>query len=162
LTFSVIPYTFQIQKTITVKLNSSILFISLLFLVSCSVEPKEIMYGNDHCNYCDMTVVDKSHSAQYVTKKGKAYMFDAVECMVREINESQNEENLAFVLVADFSNPGNLVDAETATYLISEKIKSPMGANLSAFESIDIAEQHLDEFGGDLYSWTQIKDKLSK
>lgn len=29
-----------------------------------------------------MTIVDKQHAAQVVTKKGKAYSFDAIECMV--------------------------------------------------------------------------------
>ena len=144
------------------KLTSFVLFLSLLLFNSCSIEPKEISYGSDHCNYCDMTVVDKSHAAQYVTKKGKAYMFDAVECLVREINENKNEENLAFILVADYSDPGNLVDAMTATYLISENIKSPMGANLSAFNSKETALNAKRKSGGDLFSWNQLKDKLSK
>lgn len=139
------------------------IYIAILFLsTSCKVEPKEINYGHDHCLYCDMTVVDKSHAAQYVTKKGKAYMFDAVECMVMKINKDDNEDLMEFLLVADYANPGNLVDAKTATFLISENIKSPMGANLSAFSSKEIAEKFLKENGGKLYNWDQLKVELSK
>lgn len=131
-------------------------------LISCSVEPKVIKYGDDHCFHCDMTVVDKTHAAQYVTKKGKAYMFDAVECLTMKINKENNEPNLEFILVADYVTPGKLVDAKKATYLISKKIKSPMGANLSAFFDKKIAEQYLQKNGGKLYSWNSLKQHFSK
>jgi len=133
-----------------------------LIITSCSVEPKEINYGTDHCHYCDMTVVSKTHASEYVTKKGKAFMFDAIECMVNEINDQQNEDGLAFVLVANYANPGELVDARKATFLISQEIKSPMGAYLSAFNSFDKAKSTQTEHGGDLYTWEELKDKFSK
>ena len=144
----------------TVKTFITLLGVMML-ITSCNVEPKEIQYGNDHCYHCDMTVVDKAHSAEYVTKKGKAFVFDAVECLVMKINQDKNEEIMAFVLVADFSNPGTLVDAATATYLVSEQIKSPMGANLSAFSDKDQAEKLREEHGGDLFTWEEIKQKLA-
>jgi len=139
-----------------------IIFALLITLTSCKVEPKKINYGNDHCLHCDMTVVDKSHSAQYVTKKGKAYMFDAVECLTHNILKENNENQLAFILVADYANPGELVDAKTATYLISKKIKSPMGANLSAFSEIETAKKAQSMHGGKIYTWSELKTKLSK
>lgn len=128
---------------------------------SCKVAPKEIKYGTDHCLFCDMTVVDQSHSAEYVTKKGKAFMFDSVECLVMKINKDGNEEDLAFILVADYEKPGVLVDAKTATFLISKKIKSPMGANLSAFLSKETAETYLKNKGGKLYTWNELKIKFA-
>ena len=143
------------------KLSIIVVVFSLFIAVSCKVEPKEINYGQDHCVHCDMTVVDKSHSAEYVTKKGKAYMFDAVECMVMKVNQDKNEDQMEFLLVADYANPGELVDAKTATFLISEKIKSPMGANLSAFSSKESAEKFLKENGGKLFTWDQLKAELS-
>jgi len=142
------------------------IFVSFLLLSlgfsSCSIEPKPIEYGNDHCHYCDMTVVDKAHSAEYTTKKGKSFTYDAIECLVNDINEEDNESTMAFILVADFSNPGNLVDARAATFLISEKIKSPMGANLSAFKSKDIAKEHQSTYNGELYSWAELKSIITK
>ncbi len=134
----------------------------VIILTACNVKPKKINYGNDHCYNCDMTAVDKTHASEYVTKKGKAYIFDAVECMVRQINKENNENLLKFILVSDFSNPGKLIDAKSATYLISKKIKSPMGANLSAFSTKKSAEKIQKENGGKLYSWQELKIKLSK
>ena len=139
-----------------------LLLITLILLSSCKVEPKKINYGTDHCLLCDMTVVDKTHASQYVTKKGKAYMFDAIECMVMKINRDKNENEMAFLLVTDYNNPGNLVDAKSASYLISEKIKSPMSANLSAFKSKEIASKMRTKFGGKLFTWEELKTKLYK
>ncbi len=129
----------------------------VLILTSCNVSPKEIEYGKVHCHFCDMTVVDKAHSAQFVTKKGKVYIFDAIECMSREIVRKKIENELTFELVADFSNPGTLIDANKAMFLISEQIKSPMGENLSAFSSKEKAEEFQMKYTGKIYTWQEIK-----
>lgn len=147
------------------KITGSIflyLIISALLLTSCGIEPKEIDYGNDHCHFCDMTVVDNTHASEYVTKKGKAYMFDAIECMVNEINKSQNEKDLALILVADYENPGKLIDAHNASFLISKEIKSPMGKFLSAFSTEERAKAAQAEHGGSIYTWEKLKEKLSE
>ena len=143
---------------------SLFLFVAVAtFLSSCAVEPEPISYGEDQCDFCKMGVVDKAHSAQYVTKKGKQFKFDAIECLIREIAAPEiKESELAFVLVADYSNPGSLVDAKTATYLISKAIKSPMGAYLSAFSTLTEAEKTAAENGGDIYTWEEIKAHFKK
>jgi copper chaperone NosL len=134
----------------------------LILLTSCSVEPKPIEYGIDHCHFCDMTVVDKTHAAELTTKKGKSSIYDAIECMVNDLIKENKESKMAYILVADYSNPGKLIDAKNAIFLISKKIKSPMGANLSAFPSHTIAKKYQNDFGGTLYNWTKLKSKFSK
>ncbi|MDH5605047.1 MAG: hypothetical protein OEY51_13950, partial [Cyclobacteriaceae bacterium] len=53
--------------------------------ISCTPKPEEIKYGEDLCHFCSMAIVDDKFSAQYVTKKGRAYKFDAIECMIHEL-----------------------------------------------------------------------------
>ena len=130
-----------------------IIFLSL-FLSACQVKPRPVDYGTDGCHYCRMTIVDRQHAAQLVTEKGKAYKFDSVECMLNYMKDG--DEPIALYLVADYGNPGVLTDATTATYLISENIPSPMGANLSAFGSEDEAGAARDTRGGDLYRWEEL------
>lgn len=129
------------------------------FLFSCHSKPKAIEYGFDHCSFCKMTVVDKTHAAQYVTQKGKNYTFDAIECMIRK-GKKENDDYFAHLLVADFSKPGHLIDAKNASFLVSEGIKSPMGANLSAFSTKEMAEKAKAEHGGTIYTWNEIKKQL--
>jgi copper chaperone NosL len=134
--------------------------IVLLLTISCKVAPEAIEYGKDQCSFCKMNIVDQTHSAQLVTAKGKQFKFDAIECMVNYLGES-SEEKIAILLVADYANPGEMTDAETATYLISEAIKSPMGANLSAFSVKSTAEEFQQKHTGEIFSWELLKQQLS-
>jgi len=137
--------------------------ILITFLTSCSVEPEPISYGEDQCDFCKMGVVDKAHSAQYVTSKGKQYKYDAIECLVRELNDPEiKEADLAFILVADYSHPGEMVVASKATYIISKAIKSPMGAYLSAFSNAEDAKSTVAENGGEVYNWEELKTQILK
>jgi len=131
----------------------------LILFSACTVEPQDINYGKDACSYCKMNIVDQQHAAEIVTKKGKVYKYDAIECMLQD-EENNAEESTAFFLTMDYENPNNFLDAKAATYLISENIPSPMGANLSAFSAEDRAENIKAEKGGNVYSWTQIKEEI--
>jgi copper chaperone NosL len=64
-------------------------------------------------------------------------------------------------LVANYANPGEMIDAKTASYLISTAIKSPMGANLSAVSLIEKAEELQQKYSGDIYTWQTLKKRLS-
>jgi copper chaperone NosL len=140
-------------------LRSTLALATALLLTACSVEPEPIAYGSDACVFCRMTIVDKTHAAQMVTRKGKQYKYDAIECLVQHLPEWERE-SIAHLKVADFGAPGAMVDAETATYLISPGIRSPMGANLSAFGDRSAAEAARDEYSGDLLGWVDLQGRL--
>jgi|TARA_R110000764_G_scaffold239973_2_gene341143 copper chaperone NosL len=108
-----------------------------------------------------MTIVDKQHAAQWVTKKGKVFNFDAVECMMNQLKD-EDESTIGLLLVNDFDHPGELVDATKATYLISENIPSPMGAFLSAFSEEQAAEHTLEANGGKLLTWSELKKQYNQ
>ncbi|MEC3966396.1 nitrous oxide reductase accessory protein NosL [Flagellimonas halotolerans] len=141
------------------KKHITLLFIMLNGSIGCSVGPKPIDYGHVGCHYCSMTIVDKQHAAQLVTKKGKVFNFDAIECMMNQLKD-EGESAMALFLVNDFGQPGELVDATKATYLISENIPSPMGEYLSAFTNEEAAKETMTKQGGELYTWTEIKNKF--
>lgn len=129
-----------------------------LFLFACSVEQEPIDYGHDECDYCQMTIVDNKYGAEIVSKQGKAYKFDAAECLMRYIIHGEiKEPDIALTLVTDLTKPGEFVDAQKGFYLISENLPSPMGAYLSSFEDKKTASEYHDKYGGDLYSWNSLK-----
>ena len=142
------------------NITQTLLALSLLFFISCSLEPEKINYGSDSCHFCQMTIVDQQHAAQYVTAKGKQFKFDAIECMLNEFSEITTED-VSVILVADYGNPGNMTAARNATYLISEEIKSPMGAFLSAFSEEQKAKELLLTSTDKIYTWSSIKEKYS-
>lgn len=128
--------------------------------MACTPEAKEINYGSDMCHYCKMTIVDNQHAAELVTMKGKAFMFDAVECMVNYTAEN-GEDEYAFLLVNDYNNPGKLIPATKSHFLQSRAIPSPMGAYLSAFEDENVMKNIQKEKGGEVYKWEELNNLLN-
>ncbi len=146
-------------KTFIIVKIIQLLLISVLF-AACNVSPQPIAYGSDACHFCNMTIVDKQHASQLVTAKGKAFKYDAVECMIHSLQDEFKSTEMAYYLVSDFNKPGELMDATKASYLVSEKLQSPMGANLSAFLNADSGAKAQEKFTGNLYTWTTIQEHL--
>ena len=141
------------------KIIFAISILTLLLVVSCKVEPEQINYGKDTCHYCSMTIVDHQHASELVTAKGKVYKYDAIECLINDLKKRDRAE-IGMLLVNDYGNPSELISAETATFLISEGVPSPMGAFLSAFSDKAEAEAIKSENGGELYDWQSVQKQI--
>ena len=133
-----------------------ILLLLPIFMVSCKIGPQPIAYGSDGCHFCTMTIVDRQHASEIVTDKGKVYKFDAVECMMNHL-KTIGTGHISLFLVNDYSDPGELLDATKANYLISKGIPSPMGEFLTAFGTVEAVENAKSEHGGDRLNWEQLK-----
>lgn len=142
----------------TLKHYSTITLL-LLLCFGCNVKPQAIDYGNDGCHFCKMTIVDKVHAAEIVTKKGKTYTFDATECMINFTKEF-NTSDIQLYLSNNYNEPEALIDATQSTFLISKNVPSPMGAFLSAFKSEEDAKKVQKEKGGTLYNWEALLGHL--
>ena len=141
------------------KKHIVVLTIFLMTLVGCTNTPKSISYGSEGCHFCSMTIVDKQHAAQFMTKKGRTYSFDAIECMLNHVKEIDMNDVETF-LVNDYQNPGELIEANKATYLISKNMPSPMGEFLSAFSTQGAAETAQKENEGDIFSWQELRKRF--
>lgn len=138
-----------------------VLVLVLFTLLGCSKTPEPINYGTDMCHFCQMTIVTKTHAAQMVTDKGKQYKFDAIECMVRFLGDKQELKENGNLLIANYKDPGTMVNAKTAGYVISEEIKSPMGAYLTGFTSLEQAKTTINNPKAEYFDWESIFKKLN-
>ena len=111
------------------------------------------------CTHCNMVIKDKLHNSEAILSNKKIIYFDAIECL---LNYTKDKKETSFfkLSVADYTN-GNLIDAKTATYLISDLIKSPMGANLSAFKNKKEALKIKKNKTGKLFTWQEIKAEFT-
>ncbi|HOJ07428.1 MAG TPA: nitrous oxide reductase accessory protein NosL [Ignavibacteriaceae bacterium] len=120
-----------------------------ILLIGCSKEPKPISYGEDECEFCKMLVMDKRYGSEMVTDKGKIYFFDSIECLVGYLeNQKMTKADYHSLWVSNYSDPGNIIDAEKAIYLKNDSLRSPMGLNVLAVENEAQLGPILQEFGG--------------
>lgn len=131
-------------------------FIFLILLVGCDTGPQPIHFGKDVCDFCKMTIMDKKFGAELVNSKGKAQKFDSGECMVNFL-----KADLGYIAnqcyIVNYENPGELLDAEKAFYLHGGQVQSPMGGNLAAFASKEIAAKFQQELQGEIRGWEEVK-----
>ena len=127
------------------------------FLCSCMMTTDKINYGNDECFFCKMLIVDKRFGSKIITKKGKTYKFDSIECMIDFLNNSK-KNTIQKIFVTDYSSPGIMIKASQANYLKSKNIPTPMGGFIAAIKEKRKAHEIQTEKGGELFSW----DKLIK
>jgi len=130
----------------------------------CAKRPAALAFGTDACALCSMTISDKRHGAVFVSTKGRSYKFDSIECMIESLTQGKKfagVETQSFYVV-DYSNPGAMVDAAGAAYLVSPAVPSPMGANVSAFGARAGADSVQSAKGGDVMDWTAIQEHLRK
>ena len=134
------------------------LLILVGLLVACKPEGKPIAYGEDKCEFCRMSIVDQQFGCEVVTQKGKVFKFDAVECMVKYLDQRVEDElKIKFMLTNTFDVPGSLNDADKCLYLISENMPSPMGMYLNPFKEKSEALKYQEENSGMIYNWDELR-----
>jgi copper chaperone NosL len=138
------------------KLISRNAIMASLLLMACQSGPEPISYGKDNCRHCKMIISDNRYGSEVVTKKGKVYKFDSVECLASYLHEHTDTE-AQLLLVTDFNNPGTFIETSQARFLQSEQLPSPMGMNLTALAGEDAARQLAGEKGGEVLTWETVR-----
>lgn len=137
------------------------IFILGIVLSACSVKPEPLVMGKDACHSCKMTLVDNKFGAEIVTKKGKIYKFDDLNCMLKFYNAGhESKENISNCLVAVYTDPTQLIDATNAFYVESELVKSPMAANIAAFSNMQEMEKFNVEWKGKTLAWSELSEQF--
>ena len=106
-----------------------------------------------------MTITDSKFAAELVNSKGKAFKYDAIECLVRH---EEKVESIRDKYVCLYLEPGKLMSADSATYLVSKELPSPMGGYLSAYAEKGDAEHIQSEKGGNIFHYSELKSVLKK
>ena len=133
------------------------------FLVACNAGPEPIAYGTDQCELCHMGITDPRFGSEAVSTTGKTWKFDSVEDLAAFSMHPPEGQVLRSFWVSDFAEPGTLTapsdlfSAETAFFLISEELHSPMGLGVAAFRTDDARDSALGEFPGRPATWEEVQ-----
>lgn len=128
-----------------------------LFSSSCKAGPQPLVMGKDNCNFCKMTISDNRFGGEIITQKGKIYKFDDAQCVLSFLKSGQlDQTQVREIYFTDFTNGHSLVKSDQAFFLKSEKLKAPMGGDLTTFSSKDSLNAVLRAFNGSEHQWDQI------
>lgn len=132
-------------------------FLLALIFSACTVKPEPLHMGKDNCDFCRMTLSDEKFGAELVTSKGKVFRFDDISCMVKFYHSKENQAIFELKLVTDFSNPSKgLINSESAFYLQSENLHTPMNGKIAAFEKMDDLKITTEKLGGKELNWQEL------
>lgn len=115
--------------------------------------PPTIHYGEDMCELCNMIISEERHAAAYVTEDGHGHSFDDIGDMVQAHLETQKEV-LAF-FVHDYEDEA-WIRAETAHYVLSDNLTTPMTSGLAAFTSSEDAQALAAELQGQVLTFDEL------
>jgi len=138
----------------------AMLALALALLSACRSQPEgpqppEILYEQDVCASCGMIISEARFAAATVLTNGESRKFDDIGEMLVYHMEHPTEQVEAW-FVHDYDGE-HWIRAETAYFVRSEAIKSPMGGNIVAFEDEDAAAALAAEFQVEVYTLDQLR-----
>lgn len=132
-------------------------------MLGCTVEPEPLIFGSESCHHCAMRILDPRYGGLILTKKGKSYKFDALECLLKfEAEKLDKQEIIKARYVFNTFKKGELIKLEQAIFLVIPTMRSPMGIGIWASDSTEEISKAKAEHGGEVLDWSQLKNLLEK
>lgn len=137
-------------KKSALPLATIVLFLSFN---SCQqTGPEPISLFKDTCEHCKMKISEGHFASELKTKKGRVYKFDDIYCLIEYKKENPDVE-IAEHFVHYFPGENELIPAESAFYVNSKELKSPMAGNMAAFKTDDEANKYAVQLNGQKLNW---------
>ncbi len=96
-------------------------------------QPPELMIGSDVCEECGMVVSDARYAAATLIEDGHTHKFDDLAEMF--IFQAKHPEDVVRAWFVHDYEAETWIRGETAFFVMSEAIHSPMGYGVVAFET---------------------------
>ena len=139
------------------KIQHWLTVILIVFTVSCTPKgPEPIVLGVHLCDHCHMTITDGKFASEWLSKKGKYFHFDSLDCLQKHIVSVPEEAKDAKIFLSDFSSPGSLVDVNQLTFLKAKKLRGPMGTHWLATKDQEAIKRYQAQFDGEILNWAAV------
>ena len=131
-----------------------------LLLSACSPksaepQPPGIAYGQDTCDACGMIISDAKFAAATLLTGGEALKFDDIGEMVT-YHMDHPEAQVKAWFVHDYKSEA-WIRGETAFFVSSDQLQTPMGGGVAAFEKKDDAEAFAAEKSGKVLTLDELR-----
>lgn len=122
--------------------------------------PRELALDRDACAHCHMIVSDARFGGELVTRHGRVLVFDDAGCLATFVREEPEQAARAHSLwVVDFLEPGGLLPADSAVYLETDRLRTPMNFQLLAARPGPSADSLAETLGAARRTWAQVLDR---
>ena len=118
--------------------------------------PPEVALGQDLCDRCNMIISEARFASAYVTADGAVRRFDDIGDML--LYHADQGEEVASFWVHDYRT-GEWMRAESAYYVMSEDIQTPMGHGIVALSTREEAEALAGDAGGMVMTWEELLER---
>lgn len=141
-----------------------LLLLVLLVAAACAqgsreAEPPEIHYGEDICADCGMIISEPRFASAYAWEieqgRFESIAFDDIGDMVNAIKINQELPFVGF-WAHDYYEE-TWIDAESAFYVVSTAIRSPMGHGVAAFSSQQDAAKLAAPLNAEVVDWDHMR-----
>ncbi|MEZ4869967.1 MAG: nitrous oxide reductase accessory protein NosL [Caldilineaceae bacterium] len=139
--------------------------LSVLFLLTAcargerEIKPPEIRYGEDLCAECNMIISDPRYAAGYAyeitTGRYESVAFDDIGDLLVNLRKYPERKIVAWY-VHDYASK-EWLDATTAFYVVSPKIRSPMGHGIAAHADQSAAQAMAQSVYGEVRDWAGLQ-----
>lgn len=127
------------------------------------LSPPNVIFGQTECAYCRMIVSDERFAAGAVLKLADGQVekqaYDDIGCLIDVLQESPELTPLA--LYGRDYETRTWIPAETAVYLHSPQIRTPMASELMVCRSQAAAEKYQREFPGQLVTFAELRRRAA-
>ncbi|MEZ4710429.1 MAG: nitrous oxide reductase accessory protein NosL [Caldilineaceae bacterium] len=123
--------------------------------------PPEILYGEDVCAQCGMIISDERFAAGLVVELApdvyEHRIFDDIGGMLTYVQEHAQAITIVAYFVHDY-NSKEWINAESAYFVRSNALHTPMGYGLAACAQELEAQALAEEWQGELLTFAQLND----
>jgi len=116
--------------------------------------PPSIALGSDSCDHCNMIISDARFAAAWRDARGKPARFDDIGCMVSMYHAEMPANGTNFWVHSYLDE--SLLTTNEATFVVSEKIVTPMSYGIAAVASTNEAGSLVQQFGGETKTWAAL------
>ncbi len=155
--FAIILYTFEKFNLKKQFKSKSLLFVLSMSVIlsACGKKEAKIEYGKVDCDFCKMKLMDNKFGVLMISDKGRNFHFDDINCFKRF--QEENYISSKEIHISCIDKPGELVPIETAYFIHSDNIKTPMASGIVAYSSEEIANKTAKELQSNILKWDDIK-----
>jgi copper chaperone NosL len=134
-----------------------VLALALPLATACEITPEPLHVGAEECAHCSMLISDRRYAAQLLTTKGKAYKFDAIECMHAFVRSGAvATEDTHSLWVMDIGGSDGWLAAQDAFFVHSAELRTPMGGGLAAHATAGAARETAHQLNGTVLNWADL------